>query len=81
MKFGEPLSVQYKNDMVMGLRFRGFDLISHAARLWHLPLWPCLGYTQDVGLAVNPFSFSHTNGLASGNVLEEAIMSCLVRSG
>jgi len=29
------------------------------------------------GTAVNPFSFSHTNGLASGNVLEEAVCHAL----
>jgi thioglycine synthase len=33
-------------------------------------------YAQDGG-AINPFSFSHTNGLASGNVLEEAICHAL----
>ena len=33
-------------------------------------------YAQG-GKAVNPFSFSHTNGLASGNVLEEAICHAL----
>jgi ribosomal protein S12 methylthiotransferase accessory factor len=70
----EPLSVQYKNDMVMEY-VQGFDLISCEQILVPAPL-ALFRYTQD-DRAVNPFSFSHTNGLASGNVLEEAICHAL----
>lgn len=70
----EPLSVQYKNDMIMDY-IQGFDLVSCEHILVPAAL-VLFRYTQDAS-AVNPFSFSHTNGLASGNVLEEAICHAL----
>jgi thioglycine synthase len=70
----EPLSVQYKNDMIMDY-VQGFDLVTHEQFLVPAAL-VFFRYAQG-GRAVNPFSFSHTNGLASGNVLEEAICHAL----
>lgn len=70
----EPLSVQYNSDMIMD-HVMGFDLVSHEHFLVPAAL-VLFRYTQD-GRAINPFSFSHTNGLASGNVLEEAICHAL----
>ena len=70
----EPLSIQYKNDMIMDY-VQGFDLVSHEQILVPSAL-VMFRYAQG-GKAVNPFSFSHTNGLASGNVLEEAICHAL----
>jgi ribosomal protein S12 methylthiotransferase accessory factor len=54
---------------------QGFDLVSDEQILVPAAL-VLFRYTQD-GMAVNPFSFSHTNGLASGNVIEEAVCHAL----
>jgi ribosomal protein S12 methylthiotransferase accessory factor len=54
---------------------QGFDLVSYEQILVPAAL-VLFRYTQD-GTAVNPFSFSHTNGLASGNVIEEAVCHAL----
>jgi ribosomal protein S12 methylthiotransferase accessory factor len=70
----EPLSVQYSNEMVMDY-VQGFDLISHEQIL--VPAALVLFRYAQGGTAVNPFSYSHTSGLASGNVLEEAICHAL----
>jgi ribosomal protein S12 methylthiotransferase accessory factor YcaO len=70
----EPLSVQYNNDMIMDY-ILGFDLVSYEQILVPAAL-VLFRYTPN-GRAVNPFSLSHTNGLASGNVLEEAICHAL----
>lgn len=70
----EPLSVPYKEDMILDY-LQGFDLVSYEQILVPAAL-ALFRYTQD-GKAINPFSFSHTNGLASGNVLEEAICHAL----
>jgi thioglycine synthase len=70
----EPLSVPYKEDMILDY-LQGFDLVSYEQILVPAAL-VLFRYTQD-GKAINPFSFSHTNGLASGNVLEEAICHAL----
>ena len=70
----EPLSVQYKDDLIMDY-IQGFDLVSYEQILVPAAL-VLFRYTQD-GMAVNPFSFSHTNGLASGNVIEEAVCHAL----
>ena len=70
----EPLSVQCKDDLIMDY-IQGFDLVSYEQILVPVAL-VLFRYTQD-GTAVNPFSFSHTNGLASGNVIEEAVCHAL----
>ncbi|HET6730295.1 MAG TPA: YcaO-like family protein [Nitrososphaeraceae archaeon] len=70
----EPLTFHYRQDMIMDFVY-GFDLISCEEILVPAPL-VFLRYTSN-GSAVNPFSFSHTNGLASGNVLEEAVCHAL----
>jgi ribosomal protein S12 methylthiotransferase accessory factor YcaO len=70
----EPLSVPYKEDMVLDY-IQGFDLISQEEIL--VPAALVLFRYVPTGNTINPFSFSHTNGLASGNVLEEAICHAL----
>jgi ribosomal protein S12 methylthiotransferase accessory factor YcaO len=70
----EPLTFQYHGDMIMDY-MSGFDLISSEEILVPAPL-ALFRYIPN-GTAVNPFSFSHTNGLASGNVLEEAVCHAL----
>ena len=70
----EPLLFDYNNDMKMDF-INGFDLINktnilvpaHLALFQYSPKYPC----------VDPFSLQHTNGLASGNVMEEAICHAL----
>jgi thioglycine synthase len=70
----EPLAVQYSHDMIMDY-LMGFDLISCEQIL--VPASLALFRYTHTGKAINPFSFSHTNGLASGNVLEEAVCHAL----
>lgn len=70
----EPMSVQYSDNMIMDYLL-GFDLVSSEQIL--VPAALALFRYAPNGGAVNPYSFSHTNGLASGNVLEEAICHAL----
>src|SRR5215217_110980 len=70
----EPLNFRYSEDMTMDF-LEGFDLLSEKEVLIPAPL--ILFRYSPSPPAVNPFAFSHTNGLASGNVLEEAICHAL----
>lgn len=70
----EPLNFQYREDMVMDF-LQGFDLLADKDILIPAPL-VLFRYSPFLP-AVNPFAFQHTNGLASGNVLEEAICHAL----
>lgn len=70
----EPLNFRYGEDMTMDF-LKGFDLLSEKEVLIPAPL--VLFRYSPSPPAVNPFAFSHTNGLASGNVLEEAICHAL----
>jgi thioglycine synthase len=70
----EPLNFQYQPDMVMDF-FPGFDLLNEREILVPAPL--VLFRYSPLPPAVNPFAFHQTNGLASGNVLEEAICHAL----
>jgi len=64
----------FTNNMEMDF-LQGFDLLSKEEILVPAPL-ALFRYTPKLP-AVNPFAFHHTNGLASGNVLEEAICHAL----
>ena len=70
----EPLNFQYREDMVMDF-LQGFDLLADKDILIPAPL--VLFRYSPFPPSVNPFAFHHTNGLASGNVLEEAICHAL----
>lgn len=70
----EPLNFQYREDMVMDF-LQGFDLLADKDILIPAPL--VLFRYSPLSPAVNPFAFHHTNGLASGNVLEEAVCHAL----
>lgn len=66
----EPLSFQLNENMVMDY-CTGYDLLNKKEILIPLPL-ALFRYTPKPP-SINPYSYFHTNGLASGNVLEEAI--------
>src|SRR5215212_11455570 len=70
----EPLRFQYNNEMSMDF-LSGFDLFSEEPIL--VPASVALFRYSPVPPFVNPFAFHHTNGLASGNVQEEAICHSL----
>src|SRR5918997_6806385 len=70
----EPLNFQYNERMIMDY-LEGVDLFTKKAVLVPAPL--VLFRYSPSGPSVNPFAFHHTNGLASGNVLEEAICHAL----
>lgn len=66
----EPLSFQLNENMVMDY-CTGYDLLNNKEIL--IPLSLALFRYTPKPPSVNPYSYFHTNGLASGNVLEEAI--------
>jgi ribosomal protein S12 methylthiotransferase accessory factor len=77
----EPLRFQYRNDMVMEFMI-GTELFTNTEIL--VPA--CLGLfeyrrpitnTLPSSQVVNPFGYTHTSGLASGNVIEEAVCHAL----
>ena len=70
----EPLRFQYNNDMSMDF-LPGFDLFTGEQIL--VPASMALFRYSPVPPFVDPFAFHHTNGLASGNVIEEAICHSL----
>lgn len=70
----EPLRFQYRNDMPLDF-LPGFDLISKDEILVPAPV-ALFRYSPDPP-SVNPFAYHHTNGLASGNVIEEAVCHAL----
>ena len=70
----EPLRFQYNNEMSMDF-LSGFDLFSEEQIL--VPASVALFRYSPVPPFVDPFAFHHTNGLASGNVMEEAICHSL----
>jgi thioglycine synthase len=79
----EPLRFEYKNDMIMDF-LPGFDLLTNDKILVPASLVLSIyspKYSQSVAtttpVVVNPFAYQHTNGLASGNVLEECICHAL----
>ena len=70
----EPLGFHYRNDMIMDF-LPGVDLSSCQQIM--VPAALALFRYSPKAPAVNPFAFHHTNGLASGNVEEEAICHSL----
>ena len=70
----EPVSFDYRDDMSMDF-LAGFDLVGKKEIL--VPAQLALFRYTPVAPSVNPFSFFHTNGLASGNVMEEAVCHSL----
>ena len=70
----EPLSFDFHDDMFMDY-VKGFDIINNEDIL--VPAGLALFRYTPSSPSINPFAFQHTNGLASGNVLEEAVCHAL----
>ena len=70
----EPVRFEYRNDMPMDW-LPGHDLASGDEVM--VPASIALFRYMPPPPAVNPFAYFHTNGLASGNVMEEAICHAL----
>lgn len=70
----EPMILEYDDEMIMDF-LSGYDLINNERILVPAPL--ALFRYSPKPPAINPFAYHHTNGLASGNVLEEAICHSL----
>ncbi|GKS62369.1 methanogenesis marker 1 protein [Candidatus Nitrosocosmicus sp.] len=70
----EPLSFQLTDEMNMDYCI-GYDLISQKDIL--IPSSLAIFRYNPNPPSINPYSFFHTNGLASGNVMEEAICHAL----
>ena len=71
----EPTRFEYRNDMLMDF-LPGFDIANNSEEVM-VPASIALFRYNPKAPAVNPFSYFHTNGLASGNVMEEAICHSL----
>jgi thioglycine synthase len=70
----EPVRFEYCDDMLMDW-LPGYDLASGEEVM--VPASVALFRYTPPSPAVNPFAYFHTNGLASGNVMEEAICHAL----
>jgi thioglycine synthase len=70
----EALRFEYKNDMVMDF-LPGTDLFTNEQIL--VPSALASYHYVPKAPAINPFTYTHTTGLASGNVIEEAICHAL----
>lgn len=70
----EPVRFEYRNDMQMDF-MPGFDIANNQEVM--VPASIALFRYNPQPPAVNPFSYFHTNGLASGNVMEEAVCHSL----
>jgi ribosomal protein S12 methylthiotransferase accessory factor len=70
----EPLTFDFHNNMVMDY-VEGYDIINQENILIPAAL-ALFRYTPN-SPSLNPFAFHHTNGLASGNVFEEAVCHAL----
>jgi ribosomal protein S12 methylthiotransferase accessory factor len=70
----EPVRFEYRNDMLMDW-LPGHDLASNEEVM--VPASIALFRYSPQPPAVNPFAYFHTNGLASGNVMEEAVCHAL----
>ncbi len=70
----EPLRFRYSDDMFMDY-LAGYDLFTEKQIM--VPAALALFRYSPTPPSVNPFAFHHTNGLASGNVQEEAICHSL----
>jgi ribosomal protein S12 methylthiotransferase accessory factor YcaO len=70
----EPVRFEYRDDMLMDW-LPGHDLV--AGEQIMVPASIALFRYTPQPPAVNPFAYFHTNGLASGNVMEEAVCHAL----
>ncbi|MFL6310334.1 MAG: YcaO-like family protein [Nitrososphaera sp.] len=70
----EPMRFVYRNDMITDW-LPGYDLLSREKIM--VPASIALFRYTPPPPAVNPFAYFHTNGLASGNVMEEAVCHAL----
>jgi ribosomal protein S12 methylthiotransferase accessory factor len=70
----EPMRFVYHPDMMMDW-LPGYDLVSGEKIM--VPASIALFRYSSSPPAINPFSYFHTNGLASGNVMEEAVCHAL----
>lgn len=70
----EPLNFDYNDEMIMDY-VKGYDLQNNGEIL--VPASISLFRYFPNPPSINPFAIHHTNGLASGNVLEEAICHSL----
>ena len=70
----EPISFSLDDTMIMDYCI-GFDLLNEKNILVPAPL--VIFKFMPKAPSLNPYSFYHTNGLASGNVMEEAICHAL----
>ena len=70
----EPLSFSLDDKMIMDY-CTGFDLLNEKDIL--VPASLAIFKYMPKSPSLNPYSFYHTNGLASGNVIEEAICHAL----
>jgi ribosomal protein S12 methylthiotransferase accessory factor len=70
----EPMRFEYRDDMLMDW-LPGYDLVNSEQVM--VPASIALFRYTPAPPAVNPFAYFHTNGLASGNVMEESICHAL----
>lgn len=70
----EPMRFEYRDDMLMDW-LPGHDLVAREQIM--VPASIALFRYTPQPPAVNPFAYFHTNGLASGNVMEEAVCHAL----
>jgi thioglycine synthase len=73
-KIVEPVRFEYRDNMLMDW-ISGFDIENREEIM--VPASMALFRYSPPPPAVNPFAYFHTNGLASGNVMEEAICHAL----
>jgi ribosomal protein S12 methylthiotransferase accessory factor len=73
-KIVEPVRFLYHTDMIMDW-LPGYDLVNGEEIM--VPASIALFRYTPPPPAVNPFAYFHTNGLASGNVMEEAVCHAL----
>lgn len=70
----EPVRFEYRNEMLMDW-IAGYDIARREEVM--VPASIALFRYNPKPPAINPFAYFHTNGLASGNVIEEAICHAL----
>ncbi len=73
-KIVEPTRFEYRDDMLMDW-LPGYDIASGEEVM--VPASVALFRYTPSPPAVNPYAYFHTNGLASGNVMEEAVCHAL----
>lgn len=71
----EPVSFHLNENMIMDYCI-GYDIMNHNNKVLVPSSLALFRYTSKPP-SINPYSYFHTNGLASGNVLEEAVCHAL----